>query len=355
MDVEFENDIKLVSKKKPTFPVNDLLKSYLEKYNRAIKISVQYEDLLRFQGCVTVFDKNDVDTLWVRCYYADHERIHIDSDLKRVYDILYSDGNGENLDYLTVDGVDFCTFGNTKPFRIKIRNILNDGFTYFYIKKADASRIYGLELEHLLSPHRINFLVCKETLVEEHIAGIPGDEFIANYMEACEEQELTQIAKEFVKFNERCQIRLLGDMRAYNYVIIPTHDFDRVSYAIRPIDFDQQCYEGRLNTYRPQFFKENVKMVLNVADKLRDASIEQYKREERSLIAKRLTTSQKRFKALIKCMRADNITTPEKLKTLKKELYEFSGDMIFKRARNMGGVLQTALEFIQRNYAHMKH
>lgn len=355
MSTEFESDIKLVSKKKPTFPVNEFLHSYLEKYNRAVNISVHYDDLLRFQGCVTVYDKNDNDTLWVRCYYADHERDHIDADLKKVYDILYSDGNGDNLDYLTVDGVDFCTFGNTKPFRIKIRNILNDGFSYFYIKKADASRIYGLELEHLLSPHRINFLVCKDTLVEEHIAGIPGDEFIANYMEDCEEQELTQIAKEFVKFNERCQIRLLGDMRSYNYVIIPTHDFDRVSYAIRPIDFDQQCYEGRLNTYRPQYFKENLKMVQNVSSKLKDASIEQYKREERSRIAKRLVTSQKRFKMLIKCMRTDTITTPEKLKILKTELYDFSGDMIFKRARNMGGVLQTALEFVLRNYAQLKH
>lgn len=27
-----------------------------------------------------------------------------------------------------------------------------------------------------------------------------------------------RLAKEFVKFNERCLVRLLGDMRAYNYV-----------------------------------------------------------------------------------------------------------------------------------------
>lgn len=174
-------------------------------------------------------------------------------------------------------------------------------------------------------------------------------------MDACDEHELTQIAKAFVKFNERCQIRLLGDMRAYNYVIIPTHDFDRVSYAIRAIDFDQQCYEGRLNTYRPQFFKENLKMVQNVAARLKEASVEQYKREERSLIAKRLVNSQSRFKLLIKCMRSDHISTTEKLNSLKQELYEFSGDMIFKRARNMGGVLQTALEFVKRNYATMKH
>ena len=150
---------KLLSRKKPTYPVSQALNAYLKKYNRQTSIQVSYDDLLRFQGCITVYDKNEEDTLWVRCYYSDSERDIIDAALKKVYDILHSDGSDDLLDYLSVDAVDYCTFGNTKPFRIKIRNILNDGFTYFYVKKADASRVYGLELEHLLSPHRINFLV----------------------------------------------------------------------------------------------------------------------------------------------------------------------------------------------------
>ncbi|AZQ44593.1 hypothetical protein [Nonlabens ponticola] len=350
MNIDIADD-KLLSRKKPTFAINQPLQAYLKKYNRESKISVSYDDLLRFQGAVTVYDKNDDDTLWVRCYYPDHEREHIDRDLKHIYDILHSDGRDQSLEFLSVDAVDYCTFGNTKPFRIKIRNILNDGHTYFYVKKADSSRVYGLELEHLLSPHRINFLVSNDTLIEEHIAGIPGDEFIEDYLEACDHQERTQIAKEFVKFNERCLIRLLGDMRAYNYVIIPTHDFDRVSYAIRAIDFDQQCYEGRMKVYRPQFFKENVPMVMNVADCLKNESIEQYKKEERALIAKRLINTQSRYKALIKCMRADNISETAKLKQLKRELHNYTGDIKFKTCRTMGSVLNTALEFIRRNYS----
>ncbi|WP_240642394.1 hypothetical protein [Nonlabens xiamenensis] len=346
---------KLLSEKKPTFPIATSLAAYVKKYNRSTSIPVSYDDLLRFSGSVTVYDKNDEDTLWVRCYYPDYERIHIDNHLKKIYDILHSDGRDESLDYLSVDAVDYCTFGNTKPFRIKIRNILNDGFTYFYVKKADASRVYGLELEHLLSPHRINFLVYKDTLIEEHIAGIPGDEFIEDYMDGCDHQELTQIAKEFVKFNERCLIRLLGDMRAYNYVVIPTHDFDRVSYAIRAIDFDQQSYEGKLKVYRPQFFKENVAMVMNVADCLKNESIEQYKKEERALIAKRLINTQTRYKHLIKCMKADYLSTPGKFKELRRELHQFTGDIKFKTARNMGGVLNTALNFVKRNYHDVDH
>jgi hypothetical protein len=39
----------------------------------------------------------------------------------------------------------------------------------------------------------------------------------------------------------------LGDMRSYNYVIVPIHDFDQVVYRIRPIDFDR--YEGNFKIY----------------------------------------------------------------------------------------------------------
>lgn len=341
---------KLMSKKKPAFPVNERLHRYLAKYNRNTKIPVFYEDLLRFSGSIVVYDMNDQDTLWVRCYYADHERQGIDTSLKKVYTILHSDGSDDSLEFLNVDAIDYCTFGNSKPFRVKIRNILNDSVTYFYVKKADASRIYGLEFEHILSPHRINFLVYRDTLIEEHIAGIPGDVFIEEELPDCDDRAKTQIAKQFVKFNERCTIRLLGDMRSYNYVIIPTHDFDHVEYQIRAIDFDQQCFEGKLKVYRPQFFKENFKMVKLVADRLQESSIEQYRKEERSMIAKRTINSQSRYKELVRCIINDKISTFENVKLLRRELHEFSGDMKFKRARNMGQILRTALEFVKRNY-----
>ena len=115
--------------------------------------------------------------------------MEIDLNLKRIYTKLHSDGNQKIIPYLSVDAIDYCTFGNSKPFRIKIRNILNDNFAYFYVKKADASRIYGLELEHMLSPHNLNFLVYNDTLIEEHIIGIPGDEFIENMLPSCSSSE----------------------------------------------------------------------------------------------------------------------------------------------------------------------
>lgn len=341
---------KLMSNKKPTFPVNDRFNTYLAKYNRNTKIPVFYEDLLRFSGSIVVYDRHDEDTLWVRCYYPDHERSEIDKSLKRVYTLLHSDGSDDSFQYLNVDAIDYCTFGNSKPFRVKVRNILNDSFMYFYVKKADASRIYGLEFEHILSPHRINFLVYKDTLIEEHIAGIPGDVFIEDRLPECDERAKTQIAKQFVKFNERCMMRLLGDMRSYNYVIVPTHDFDHVAYQIRAIDFDQQCFEGNLKVYRPQFFKENYEMVKLVADKLEDSSIEQYQREERSQVAKRMINSQKRYAELIRCMSHDNISSAKNVRQLKRDLVNYTKDIKFRRARTMGGILKTALEFVKRNY-----
>ena len=336
--------------KKPSYPVNDSLLDYLERFDRISKVPICYDDLLRFSGSITVYDKNEQDTLWIRVYYNEFERAEIDLTLKKIYSLLHSDGNLEILKFLNVDAIDYCTFGNSKPFRIKVRNILNDNYTHFYIKKADASRVYGLELEHILSPDKINFLVYKDTLIEEHIIGIPGDIFMKTLLERCTEIEKAQIAKEFVKFNERCMIRLLGDMRAYNYVIVPTHDFDHVVYKIRAIDFDQQCYEGNFKVYRPQFFKENYPMVKLVKEKLQDSSIEQYKNEERSALAKRIHSAENRIKRLLQIMSHDVLAPEEHLKQLKLELYRYTNDLNFKKAKSMGNVMNAAFEFIIRNF-----
>ena len=344
-----KNDLK-ISLRKPSYPVNTALNAYLQKFNRTIKLPIFYDDLLRFQGSVEVFDKNDKDTLWVRTYYSEFDRQEIDLSLKKIYTKLHSDGNETTIPLLNVDAIDYCTFGNSKPFRIKIRNILNDNYAYFYVKKADASRIYGLELEHMLSPHNLNFLVYEDTLIEEHISGIPGDEFIANMLPKFTEPEKAQIAKEFVKFNERCMIRLLGDMRSYNYVIVPTHDFDHVVYTIRAIDFDQQCYEGKFNVYRPQFFKENFKMVDLVTQKFEKQSINQYKLEERSIVAKRLLSFKNRVERLVQCMISDTLSTPEHEALLKTKIFEYTGDIRFKNSKNMGEILRNSLSFVKRNY-----
>ena len=197
--------------------------------------------------------------------------------------------------------------------------------------------------------NRINFLLYKDTLIEEHFLGIPGDVFIEKHLDHCSPQEKAQIAKEFVKFNERCLIGLLGDMRSYNYVVIPAHDFDQVVYRIRPIDFDQQCYEGNLKIYLPQYFKENKKMVEMVYDRLKPNSIEQYRKEVRSAIAKRASTDG-RLPHLLEIMKRDEISKPEHVEELKAGLHTLTYSIQFKKCESMGEILESGLNFVIRNY-----
>jgi hypothetical protein len=239
--------------------------------------------------------------------------------------------------------VDYCTFGNSHPFRIRIVNKFNDNYDHYYIKIADASRVYGLELEHILSPNRITFFTCDNTLVEEHIPGIPGDVFIQQMMDSPETNKI-RLAKEFVKFNERCFVRLLGDMRSYNFVIDITPDIEDYQYRIRCIDFDQQSYEGRKNLYLPQFFKENFAFVELCLSHLNKESIEQYQFEERTLITFRMASSRYRIKELLDIMGTDEISTPQKIEQLKNELSEHLNSSVFSKCKSMGDIVKTHMK-----------
>jgi len=162
--------------KKPFFKIGEALNNYLIKYSRSLEIPLQYTDLLHYTNLIPVLDKNDKPTLWNRVVYNSNELDHLYSCLVEIYRLLISDGS--KISHLTVDGIDFCSYGNSKPFRIKILNQLNDNYDYYYIKLADSSRVYGLELEHYFSPNKIHYIYHKDTIVEEHIIGIPGDQFI---------------------------------------------------------------------------------------------------------------------------------------------------------------------------------
>lgn len=348
-------DDVLIEKKKPFYPIIPELREYLEANNRLTRLNVNYEDLLRFRDYTPILDKQGNDTLWLSVYYDQSEFRELEANLNKIYTLLHSDGDTATLPYLKVDSIEFCTFGNSKPFRIRVRNVLNDNYTNYYIKRADASRVYGLELEDIISNNRINFLLYRETLIEEHILGIPGDVFIAEKLPDCNEQEKSQIAKEFVKFNERCFIGLLGDMRSYNYVVIPIHDFDQVVYRIRPIDFDQQSYEGKIEVYDPYQFKENKVMLELVTQKLRPNSIEQYRKEVRSAIVKRILSDIDRFDHLMRVVKKDHIAPIEHVNQLKSDLKKRTYINGFDFCKSMGEVLDTGFRFTMKNYRNISH
>lgn len=325
------------------FPVNDLLRRYLKKYGREVKLPVAYSDLLRYTYSVPLKDKYGNDTLWEKTIYDKREWDFIREGLVKIYATLKTEGDLSFIKHLDVARIDYCSFGNSHPFRIRIVNKFNDNYDHYYIKIADASRIYGLEMEHILSPNHITYFTHLDTLVEEHIPGIPGDTFIRQMLDNPETNKI-RLAKEFVKFNERCFIRLLGDMRSYNFVVDITPDVEDYQYRIRCIDFDQQSYEGRKSLYLPQFFKENYPLVDMALKHLNQESIEQYRFEERTMITYRMVSSRYRMKELLDCMKKDNISTKEKISQLKDELGKHFNTTAFQKCRSMGDIVKTQMK-----------
>ncbi len=330
----------LPSKKKIIYTVNEALDGYLTRYNRNTKLPLQYNDLLRYQHMVSLLDLSGNDTLWETVYYSELDMQEIHRSLTLIYAHLKTEGDIDVMEHLEVARIDFCTFGNTQPFRVRIINRLNDNYDHFYVKRADASRIYGLELEDILSPNRVTYLVDGNTLIEEHVAGIPGDDFMKNNLKDTVFNEI-RIAKEFVKFNERCFVRLLGDMRSYNYVVDITPDIEGSQFRLRTIDFDQQSYEGRKNFYLPQYFKDNNPIIFLGIKHMTQETVRQYQLEERSLIAVRAKTSHIRLDDLLEVMMNDEISQPEKVGQLAFELSEHHQNDIFLECRNMGEIVKT--------------
>lgn len=327
--------MKIISRKKRIYPVQSDLNDYLRQYGRETDLPVQYKTLLGWQESFPLLDKNGVDTLWQTVIYEQIMFQEINEALCRIYLLLKTAGSEMAISHLRVDRVDFCAFGNTQPFRIRIINQYNDNYDYFYVKQADASRVYGLELEELLSPSSINYLYHDKTLIEQHIIGIPGDVFINRQLQR-KNLNRVRVAKEFVKFNERCFVRLLGDMRSYNYVVRVTPDFEDEQYRVRPIDFDQQSYEGRRSVYLPQFFKDNLPVVDLCTGLLNYETMVQYQDEERALIARRANTTPYRLNSLKACMCEDTIAMPEKTIQLAAELAEYHDNASFKELKSMG-------------------
>jgi hypothetical protein len=339
------NEVRM--QKKPSYPIRDGLRGYLRKYRRERELPVTYEQLRHFQDGIPLMDAAGRNTLWETVIYPPAEMNVLNEGLKRIYALLRVDGDASVMQHLFIDRVDFCAFGNSTPFRIRIVNAYNDNQDYFYIKKADASRVYGLELEHLLSPNRLNYLTHGNTLIEEHIAGIPGDIFIERWLRSKELKPI-RIAKELVKFNERCFVRLLGDMRSYNFVVVITPDFEDSQIRIRAMDFDQQSYLGRKNFYLPQFFKDNTPLSLFCAQHLHVETAHQYQREEQSLILHRADLAADRLTLLLAAMAEDPIAPRENVIELRESLAGHFKSPGYLQCETMGALVRENLASIRR-------
>lgn len=329
----------MISRKKLHYPISPTLWQYLYHFGRYSEIPMVYEDLLRFTESMPYEDPNGDETLWLTVMYPPEMMMELRPQLTAIYAALKIGGEATHHEHLLVDRIDFGEFGNSRPFRIRITNQYNDNSDYFYVKTADASRIFGLELEYSLSPNRINYLVRGNTLIEEHIVGVPGDVFIDDYLPR-PTLDRVRVAKEFVKFIERCFIRLLGDMRSVNYVMQVTPDFEKVQYRVRPIDFDQQSYQGEGKIYMAYHFPSNKAITHMSFRNMNRATIAQYAEEERIQMSQRAVLGKRRLRALLKVMSREELSPTEHVVQLRQDLGEVHQTMAFEKCTNMGELTQ---------------
>jgi hypothetical protein len=339
----------LRTEKKPAYPIERPLREYLVRWGREEALPVTYKELTRFTEAAPLLDSSGRDTLWESVIYPREQMTVLHQGLKEIYALMQAVGSVSVMEHLYVDRIDYCTFGNSNPFRIRIVNAYNDNFDHFYVKKADASRIFGLELEHLLSPNRLHFLTCRDTLVEEHVAGIPGDVFIQHWLHDPNVSSV-RLAKELVKFNERCFVRLLGDMRAYNFVVVLVPDFEGVQVRIRAMDFDQQSYNGRMKFYLPQFFKDNRALAEYCMKRLNAQTARQYQREEQALIFRRAEIERARVGQLLVAMESAEIAPAAKVNQLGGELAEHHQNVRFAQGRSMGALVRESLHTMSQQF-----
>jgi len=335
----------MISRRKICYPISTSLWNYLAHYSRLSEVPLVYDELLRFTGSIPYENPKGEETLWLEVMYPQEVMDDLRPKLTKIYAMLKIGGDLSLAEHLTVERIDFGEFGNSRPFRIRITNLFNGNSDYYYVKNADASRLFGLELEHILSPNRINYLVNGNTLIEEHIAGVPGDVFIRDYLSDPSLNHV-RIAKEFVKFGERCFLRLLGDMRTVNYVVDITPDFEEVQYRVRPIDFDQPSYEGNLPVYRAPMLPDNKPVEDLVREHLNDQTILQYRAEELSQMSRRAKVERNRLKAILGVMNRTEISSHENLVELRESMVERYGSHAFDSCETMGALTATHLQQI---------
>ncbi|MEJ7588687.1 MAG: hypothetical protein WKI04_14095 [Ferruginibacter sp.] len=335
---------------KDMFPVNDAFKQYLIAYDRDVELPILYQDLVNYSYAKSLKDKKGKWTLWENAVYEPRALAILKVALIKTYLALKKNAFPAGAGQLDIECIDFCDYGNSMPFRVTVINKDNGQLDFFYVKQADASRIYGLELEHLLSEHPINFLHHEHTLVEAHIAGTPGDVFLQ--LQPLETWEMQALAKAFVHFNENCFVRLLGDMRSYNFVVVPSPGREP-AYLIRAIDFDQQCYEGRKSFYFPRFYKENEAYVQLVLQHLSALEIEQTREAGFDQMAVKIITYRRRLMELLNSMVNDDISENFKIQMLRNELNEHFETTRFSGCKTMGAILKQQLKQVLRKHVQL--
>ena len=91
-------------------------------------------------------------------------------------------------------------------------------------------------------------------------------------------------------------------------------------------------------------------MMAMVRARLNHNSINQYKIEERSIVARRIISSGVRLKKLVEIMQETPLSSPEKINQLRQEIFKFTKDDVFLKSTSMGALIAASFTFIRRHY-----
>ena len=86
---------------------------------------------------------------------------------------------------------------------------------------------------------------------------------------------------------------------------------------------------------------------------LRLDSVNQYKIEERSILAKRIISAGVRLDNLVTIMKQDHLTQPAYLKNLRGEIFKFTKDDAFQSAKSAGDIMEASLDYVRRHYENL--
>jgi hypothetical protein len=321
--------------KKENIDIEPEFYSLLLEQHIATALPISYYELLNYHFSTPILI-NGKASLWEKLNYNTTEYASITKKLQLLYTQLYN-----NLTSPMVEQISFCEYGNSFPFKITYAN-----GKIIYVKKPDASRLLGNILENVFNPDPpFKFLLHNNTFVETHIEGQEAFAWLKQLPTAkYDKPQLVQIAKAFVQFNQYCNLRLLGDMRNYNFHIIETNG----AFQFQSIDFDQQNFEEFLPFYFPAFYKDNVEFVNLVKNNLLPKQIQQAENETLVQIKQAITNNADFLEKLFMALESTELSFMYKAKRLAAALNTYWNTNTFSACTTMLQVLQCQFKHIQK-------
>jgi len=158
-------------------------------------------------------------------------------EVKKIASHLWGGNEDVRRVFHKIDGVAFHDFyyGRTCPLRVKVF-FSNDFEKTFYAKILDEKRLFGIELENMLSPYKYEYSASGGGIYEDEVPGIEQSRINSDT------KRDNAYLEELAKLDYRAFVMLLGDLNPnenpHNCLVTKEFSGDSYTYNVRPIDFD---------------------------------------------------------------------------------------------------------------------